>query len=220
MCPPQPTALPPFLRWQTLRLKHWLLLIPLRLQWKRFTRAVNLLAKYFLWFLFCPLLSPSLPYTPVGFFPWRLWQRWRDPGIKKWAKVISRLRVEVCSRLNVAATHLSSVKGEEIPLALWCCYFQSICFVSQGFLFIHQAIWSWPESVSGQTLLSININSRSTFFFSYLSRGVQGTLHESWNVVIIDMCTQTTLCVITSPTGISLLFTMKLGHFLSNVCPS
>lgn len=35
-------------------------------------------------------------------------------------------------------------------------------------LLIYQAIWSWPESLSGQTVLSLNIN-RKGFFFFFLS---------------------------------------------------
>lgn len=186
MIPEAPPPQPPCQPSRADRLSLKLLLLLLGQQWKHFTGAVNLLARFSLWYLLSPLLPPP-PSTYIS--PFRLReapQSLKDiSGSREEIRQIKTRKSSFFSPRIYKFVHISFQLRASALRKAWgksprCCRFQSICFVSHGFPFFLKLpghlVLAWVTLRSNCTFTS---HLHKSFFSCSLTHEVQGTLQNT-----------------------------------------
>lgn len=155
--PPLPAALPPFQRWQTSGLK--LLLLLLGQQWKHSKSPRQIFSLIFSPPPFC---SPTTTTRPCKASKIPLASTTRRRGLK-WAKVITHLRVQICSHfVSVQCCNCTLVFNRRWgnPLGV---------AVSSPYALFHMPLHFFVINLPGHLVLAwVTPRSNSTFFFLFL----------------------------------------------------
>lgn len=204
--PPLPASLPAFPPWQV-QLKPLLLL--LGQQWKHFTRVVNLLTRFSLWYLFSSPPPPSSTYISLlrlQASKTSLAATTRFSRLKSTGFFPSHLKF--CSHfLSIKRERLTKGLGEFPLVMLFPVHVLCLTWFSFFFKFTRPSGFGLSHS---QVKLYFYSTSTEEVFFLILSPWVMKCREHCkiQNDVITDMCKLIIPYVITSPTGISLLFTL------------